>query len=60
MTVSVREPWRAGAAVKLGESMMVNSGAGGPPGAPAGSTLNRFRAQRLCHAHSVMTRIGSR
>ena len=31
-----------------------------PPAPPAGSTMNRLRANRLCQAYSVMTRIGSR
>src|SRR5574338_489483 len=59
MNVSEFVPYRAGSAVKLGTSMTVNSGAWSAS-RPGSTPMNMCLANRLCHAISVMTRIGEK
>jgi hypothetical protein len=60
MNTSERVPCLAGSALKLGMSMTVNCGACSASLAGSISGMNMFRANRLCHANSFTTRIGSR
>src|SRR5215813_1351612 len=56
-TTSERVPCLSGSALKLGTSITVNCGV--TSGADS-STMNRWRANKLCHAYSVITRTGTR
>ncbi len=60
MTASLRVPSISGTAWKPGAAMTVKPGrkASASPGAQ--SCRNRARANRLCHARSLMTRTGRR
>jgi hypothetical protein len=51
-------PCRAGSALKLGESMIVNWGSAFA--AATGSSMNRLRQNRLCQANSLITLTGKR
>ena len=55
ITVSLRLPWRAGSALKLGRLMIVYSGAK-PASSSAVGRTSSVRMNRLCHANSLMTR----
>ena len=60
MKVSEFVPWRPGSAVRPGTSMTVNSGLCLDGAFVASPRMNRWRANRLCHACSVMIRIAIR
>ena len=59
MTVSERQPWRAGSAWKLGQFRMVKSGMK-PASSARSGRRSRWRMKRPCQASSVMTRTFSR
>jgi hypothetical protein len=59
ITVSDRQPWRAGSALKLGQLMTVNSGTKLVSSSQAGRR-SRWRMNRPCQASSFTMRTFSR